>query len=42
MKKAKNLKASTQKKNKTKGSVFIPGGLKDVLMGSSKQANPKK
>jgi hypothetical protein len=38
----KATKVTTQKKNKTKGSVLIPGGLKDVLMGSSKEIKPKK
>lgn len=37
MEKAKNRKDSTQKKVKTKGTVQIPGGLKEVIMGTSKE-----
>ena len=33
---------TSRKKVKTKGNVWIPGGLKDTLMGSSKDLAPKK
>lgn len=41
MEKAKSQKSNTAKKVKTKGSVQIPGGLKDVIMGSSKGSQKK-
>ncbi len=40
MEKAKKQKSN--KKIKTRGSVLIPGGLRDVLMGSSKEPTSKK
>jgi hypothetical protein len=42
MEKAKKQKLNNHKKIKTKGSVMIPGGLRDVLMGSSKDLKLKK
>jgi hypothetical protein len=42
MEKAKKQKINTHKKIKTKGTVMIPGGLRDVLMGSSKDLTNKK
>ncbi len=39
MKKEKNQKS---KKVKTRGTVWIPPGIRDVLMGSSKEPPAKK
>ena len=33
---------AVKKRKKTKGTVQIPGGLRDVMMGSSKQVVQKK
>lgn len=37
-----NQKSQSKKKVKTKGTVWIPGGIRDVLMGSSKEPPKKK
>lgn len=42
MEKSKNQQQNPNKKIKTKGSVYIPGGLRDVLMGSSKETKQNK
>lgn len=42
MKKINNQPETPHKKVKTKGNVYIPGGFRDVLMGSSKEIKPKK
>lgn len=42
MKKINNLPDTPRKKVKTRGNVYIPGGIRDVLMGSSKEIKPKK
>lgn len=42
MEKSKKQKDLSSKKTKTKGTVQIPGGLRDTLMGSSKEINKKK
>ena len=42
MAKSKPANVNPHKKVKTRGSVWIPGGLRDVLMGSSKEGISKK
>lgn len=42
MDKSKKQNFNPHKKAKTKGNVQIPGGLRDVMMGSSKDISTKK
>lgn len=40
--KKNNQDQTPRKKVKTRGTVFIPGGIRDVLMGSSKDLKQSK
>lgn len=42
MEKSNKKKEEPHKKVKTKGTVQIPGGLRDTLMGTSKDPKTKK